>query len=89
MGPLKAKQKKQKKIDSELLTRANVFGGGYQPLEEQVEEEDQEPQQPETIEEAEAESEGESQINRDDNFPIVDLKAKKQSKRPNSTSCST
>ena len=47
---------------------------GYQPLEERVEEE-QEPQQPETIEDTEQESEGESQVIRGDNFPIVDLKS--------------
>ena len=49
-------------IDGELLTRANRFGGGYQPLEERAEEENQEPQQPEIIEEAEVESEGENEV---------------------------
>ena len=53
---------------------ANRFGGGYQPLEERTEEE-QEAQQPELIEDTEQESEGESQVIRGDNFPIVDLKA--------------
>ena len=56
------------------MTRANRFGGGYQPLEERVEEE-QEVQQPETIEDIEQESEAESQVVRGDNFPIVDLKS--------------
>ena len=78
MGPLKAKKRSREEIaelDGELLTRANSFGGGCQPLEERVEEEEQEQQQPEIIEEAEPESEGESQIIRGDNFPIDDLKA--------------
>ena len=114
--PNKRSREEIAEIDGELLTRANRFGGGYQPLEERVEEEDHEPQQPEIIEEAEVEGEVESQIIRGDNFPIVDLKAfntegkeaqfiqinqvidkatgtkklpKKQSKRPNSTSCLT
>ena len=114
--PNKRNKEEIAEIDGELLTRANRFGGGYQPLEERVEEDEHEPQQPEIIEEAETESEGESQIIRGDNFPIVDLKAfntegkkaqfiqinqvidkitgnkkitKKQSKRLNSTSCST
>ena len=38
-------------------------------------EEEQEIQQPETIEDTEQESEGESQVVRGDNFPIVDLKS--------------
>ena len=77
MGPLKAKGAKEEivELDGELLTRANRFGGGYQPLEERTEEEDQEPQQLEIIEKAEVEIEGESQIIRGDKFPIVDLKA--------------
>ena len=61
-------------IDGELLTRANRFGGGYQPLEERIEEEQVAPQ-PEMAEETEQESEGKSQVIRGDNFPIVDLKA--------------
>ena len=61
-------------IDGELLTRVNRFGGGYQPLEERIEEEQEAPQ-PEMVEETEQESEGESQVVRGDNFPIVDLKA--------------
>ena len=65
-------------IDGELLTRANPFGGGYQPLEEQVgEQQEPQQQQPETIEDTEQESEGESQVTRGDNFPIVDLKSYK------------
>ena len=73
--PNKRSREEIAEIDGELLTRVNRFGGGYQLLEEQAEEEDQEPQQPEIIEEAEVESECESQIIRGDNFPIVDLKA--------------
>ena len=61
--------------DGELLTRTNRFGGGYQPLEDRIDAEEQEPQQPEETEEAKPESEGESQIIRGHNFPIVDLKA--------------
>ena len=38
-------------------------------------EEEQEIKQPETIEDTEQESEGESQVVRGDNFPIVDLKS--------------
>ena len=57
-----------------MRTRANRFGGGYQPLEERIEEEQEAPQ-PEMAEETEQEGEGESQVIRADNFPIVDLKA--------------
>ena len=57
-----------------MRTRANRFGGGYQPLEEKIEEEQEAPQ-PEMAEETEQEGEGESQVIRADNFPIVDLKA--------------
>ena len=72
--PNKRSREEIAEIDGELLTRANRFGAGYQPLEERVEEE-QEPQQPENIEDTEQESEGESQVIRRDNFPIVDLKS--------------
>ena len=71
--PNKRSRQEIAEIDGELLTRANRFGGGYQPLEERREE--QEAPQAETAEGTEQESEGESQIIRDDNFPIVDLKA--------------
>ena len=77
LGPLKTEQKKpprNREKDSELLTRANRFGGGYQPLQERIEEEQEAPQ-PEMAEETEQESEGESQVIRGDNFHIVDLKA--------------
>ena len=57
-----------------MLTRANRFGGGYQPLEARIEEEQEAPQ-PGMAEETEQESEGESQVIRGDNFPIVDLKS--------------
>ena len=73
--PNKRSRQEIAEIDGELLTQTNRFGGGYQPLEDRIEDEEQEPQQPEKIEEAEPESEGESQIIRGDNFPIVDLKA--------------
>ena len=68
-------------IDGELLSRANRFGGGYQPLEDRIAEEEdpnnnKNQQQPGIIEkENEQDSEGESRIVRGDNFPIVDLKA--------------
>ena len=71
--PNKRSRQEIAEIDGELLTRANRFGGGYQPLEERREE--QEAPQAEMAEETEQESEGESQIIRGDNFPIVDLKA--------------
>ena len=61
-------------IDGELLTRANRFGGDYQPLEERIEEEKEAPQL-DIADETEQESGGESQVIRGDNFPIVDLKA--------------
>ena len=57
--------------DKEMLSRANRLGGGYQSLEERIEEN---PPQ-EEIEENGPEREGESQIIRRDNYPIVDLKA--------------
>ena len=72
--PNKRSRQEIAEIDGELLTRANRFGGGYQPLEERMEE-NQETPQPEMAEETEQESEGESQVIRGDNFPIVDLKA--------------
>ena len=79
MGPPRPNKRSRDEIatiDGELLSRANRFGGGYRPLEERIEEEEeQETQQPEILEEAEPESEGESQVIRGDNFPIVDLKA--------------
>ena len=73
--PNKRSREEIAEIDSELLSRANRFWGGYRPLEERAEEEEQETQQPEILEEAEPEREGESQVFRGDNFPIVDLKA--------------
>ena len=72
--PNKRSRKKFAEIDGELLTRANRFGGGYQRLEERIEKEQEAPQ-PEMADETEQESEGESQVIRGDNFPIVDLKA--------------
>ena len=72
--PNKRSRQEIAEIDVEWLTRANRFGGGYQPLEERMEE-TQETPQPEMAEETEQESEGESQVIRGDNFPIVDIKA--------------
>ena len=79
--PNKRSREEIAEIDGELLSRANRLGGGYQPIEDRTAE-DEDPnnndnhQQPEIIEEEnEPESEGESQIIRGDNFPIVDLKA--------------
>ena len=78
--PNKRSREEIAEIDGEILSRANRLGGGYQPLEDRTAE-DEDPnnnnhQQPEIIEEEnEPESEGESQILRGDNFPIVDLKA--------------
>ena len=79
--PNKSSREEIAEIDGELLSRANRLSGGYQPLEDRTAE-DEDPnnnnnhQQPEIIEEEnEPESEGESQIIRGDNFPIVDLKA--------------
>ena len=75
--PNKRSREEIAEIGGELLTRANRFGGGYQPLEEKVgeQQEPQQLQQLETIEDTEQESEGESQVIRGDNFPIVDLKS--------------
>ena len=66
--PNKRSRQEIAEIDGELLTRANRFGGGYQPLEERREE--QEAPRAEMAEETEQESEGERQIIRGDNFPI-------------------
>ena len=79
--PNKRSREEIAEIDRKLLSRANRLGGGYQPIEDRTAE-DEDPnnndnhQQPEILEEEnEPESEGESQIIRGDNFPIVDLKA--------------
>ena len=68
--PNKSSREEIAEINGELLNRANRFGGGYQPFEERVEENT--PQ--DETEKNDPESEGESQIVRGDNFPIVDLK---------------
>ena len=80
--PNKRSREEIVEIDGELLSRANRFGGGYQPLDDRITDEDDldnnnnNQQQPETIdEENEQDSEDESQIIRGDNFPIVDLEA--------------
>ena len=63
-------------IDGQLIQRANRLGGGYRPLQEIVEEPDQSQMEEQLPEEQlnHPESEGESQIIRGDNLPIVDLK---------------
>ena len=74
--PNKRSREEIAQIDGELLARTNRIGGGYQPLEDQIVEEEGQNnniQQPEISEKPE--SEGGSQIIRGDNFPIVDLKA--------------
>ena len=82
--PFETEQRSREKIaeiDGELLSRANRFGGGYQPLNERiVEDEDlvnnNNQQKPEFLEEEkEPENEGESQIVQGANFTIVDPKA--------------
>ena len=51
--PNKRSREEIAEIDGGLLSRANRFGGGYRPLEEKgEEEEEQETQQPEILEEA-------------------------------------
>ena len=63
-------------IDGQLIHRANRLGECYQPLQEIVEELDQIQMEERLPEEQliDPESEGESQILRGDNLPIVDLK---------------
>ena len=75
--PNKRSREEIAEIDGELLSRANRLGGGYQPLEdEDPNNNNNNHQQPEIIEEEnKPESEGENQIIRGDNIPIVDLKA--------------
>ena len=77
--PNKRSKEEIVEIDGELLSRANRFGGRYQPLDDRITDEDDldnnnnNQQQPETIdEENEQDSEDESQIIPGDNFPIVD-----------------
>ena len=76
-GSPNAEQKKPRRNRRDR--RRNVIEGeqirrGYQPLEERTEEE-QEAQQSEIFEDTEQESEGENQVIRGDNFPLVDSKA--------------
>ena len=63
-------------IDGELRQRANRLGGGYQPMQvaEQIPNEIQADEQPMEDGTNDSESEGESQVIRGDNLPIVDLK---------------
>ena len=72
--PNKKRREEIAEINGDLLSRAKRIRGGYQPFEERTEEE-QEAQKPEIIGDTEQESEGESQLIRGDNFPIVDSKA--------------
>ena len=79
--PNKRSREEIAEIDGELLSRANRSGGGYQPLDDRIAEDDLNinninQQQPDIIEEEnEPDSEVKSQIIRRDNFSIVDLKA--------------
>ena len=63
-------------IDGELKQRANRLGGGYQPMQavEQIPNEIQAEEQPMEDRTNDSENEGESQVIRGDNLPIVDLK---------------
>ena len=63
-------------IDGELKQRANRLGGGYRPIQEAENELEQYEMEEQPAEERinDSESEGESQIIRGDNLPIVDLK---------------
>ena len=78
--PNKRSREEIAEIDGELLSRANRFGVEYQPLEDRIADEEDpnnnnNQQQPEIIEEEkEPDIEGESQIVRGDNFPMVDIK---------------
>ena len=75
--PNKRSREEIAEIDGELLSRANRFGGGYQPLDDRIAEEEvldnnNNNQQPEIIEEEnEPESEGEILMRPKDNFPRI------------------
>ena len=74
--PNKRSREKIAKIDGQFIQRANSLGGSYRPLQEIVKEPDRF-QMGEQLPEGQLndpESEGESQIIRGDNLPIVDLK---------------
>ena len=74
--PNKRSREEIAEIDGQLIQRANRLGGGYQPLQTIREEQEQIPMEEQLPEEQsnDPESEGESQIIRGDNLPIVDLK---------------
>ena len=74
--PNKRSREEIAEIDGQLIQRANRLGGGYQPLQTIREEQEQIPMEEQLPEEQsnDPEKEGESQIIRGDNLPIVDLK---------------
>ena len=74
--PNKRSREEIAEIDGELIQRANRLGGGYQPMQvaEQIPNEIQAKEQPMEDRTNDSESEGESQVIRRDNLPIVDLK---------------
>ena len=74
--PNKRSREEIAEIDGQLIPRANRLGGGYQPIQTIREEQEQIPMEEQLPEEQsnDPESEGESQIIRGDNLPIVDLK---------------
>ena len=74
--PNKRSREEIAEIDEELIQRANRLGGGYQPMQaaEQIPDEIQAEEQPMEDRTNDSESEGESQVIRGDNLPIVDLK---------------
>ena len=77
LGPLKTEQKKpprNRRDRRRIAGESKQIRRGLHPLEERIEEEQEAPQL-EMAEKTEQESEGESQVIRGDNFPIVDLKA--------------
>ena len=74
--PNKRSREKIAEIDGQFIQRANSLGGSYRPLQEIVKEPDRFQMGEQSPEEQlnDPESEGESQIIRGDNLPIVDLK---------------
>ena len=79
LGPLRPNKRSREEIaeiDSELIQCANRLGGGYQPIQAMEDEPNQIQPDKHFPEEQlnDPENEGESQIIRLDNLPIVDLK---------------
>ena len=74
--PNKRSREEIAEIDGALIQRANRLGGGYRPIQEEENEPEQFEMEEQPPEERmnDSESEGESQIIRGDNLPIVDLK---------------